>query len=75
VVEGVIFTGVPLVTGPTPLFTEPVPPLNVAVSVVEFPTVIVEEPALKLVIAGGGTTVTVACAVMDAPSEFVTVSV
>lgn len=50
---GETVTGVPLVTVPTPSFTDPVPLLNDAVSVVELPKVIVAAPAAKLVICGG----------------------
>jgi len=39
------------------LLMEPVPPLNTAVSVVEVPAVIVVFAAVKLVMAGGATTV------------------
>jgi hypothetical protein len=60
VVPGETFTGVPLVTAPTPLFTLPVPPLKTAVNVVELPDVIVAAPALKLVATGAGRIVSVA---------------
>ena len=72
---GEIFTGDPLVTAPTPLFTEAVPPVNTAVSVVGFPEMIVADPGPKLVITGGATTVTVAVAVVVAPRLLVTVRV
>ena len=51
--------------------------LNVAVSVVEFPETIVDNPAVKLVSTGAGTTFTVACDVTLAGvvAAFVTVSV
>ena len=75
VATGEMLTGVPLVTAPTPLSMLPVPLLNTAVSVVEFPETIVANPGVKLVIVGAGTTVTVACLVTDAPAELVTVSV
>ena len=67
-------TGVPLITGPTLLSMEPVPPEKTAVRVVEFPGVTAGAPAVKLVIAGAATTVTVAVAVADVPALFVTVS-
>ena len=57
VAAGVMVTAVLLVTVPTPLLMEPVPPLNTAVSVVEVPAVIVVFAAVKLVMAGGATTV------------------
>ncbi len=72
-VAGVTGTGVPLVTAPTPLLMLPVPPVKFAVRVVEFPAVIVDAPAEKLLITGGGTTVTVALAVTDVPALFMTV--
>ena len=77
VVVGEMVTGVPLVTGPTPWSTLPVPLLNTAVSVVEVPETIVADAGEKLVITGAGTTVTVACAVMEAGvvAALVTVSV
>jgi hypothetical protein len=75
VAAGEMFTGVPLVTAPTPLSTLPVPLLNTAVRVVEFPETIVANPGVKLVIVGAGTTVTVACLVTKAPAVLVTVSV
>ena len=59
VTVGVTFTGVPLVTAPTLLLTLPVPPVNIAVNVVDFPAVIVAAPDKKLVTAGAGNTVTV----------------
>jgi hypothetical protein len=52
VADGFTVTAVPLVTVPTPPIV-PVPPLNTAVSVVDFPAVIVAAPAEKLVIDGG----------------------
>lgn len=64
----------PLVTAPTPLLTEPVPK-NTPVSVVDVPAVIVVFAAMKLLIEGAGTTVTIAVVVSDAPEELVTVSV
>jgi len=59
VAEGVTFTGVPLVTAPTPLLILPVPLMNTGVNVVDFPAVIVAAPDKKLVTAGAGNTVTV----------------
>ena len=52
VLDGLIFTGVPRLTAPTPLLIVPFPPLNTAVSVVDAPDVMVEAPALKLAIRG-----------------------
>lgn len=75
VTVGEMFADVPLVTGPTPRSTLPVPLPNTAVNVVEFPETIVAEPGVKLVITGAGTTVTVACFVAVAPAVFVTVKV
>jgi hypothetical protein len=72
---GETLTGVPLVTAPTPWSTLPVPPLNIAVRVVELPVTIVATPDVKLVIAGAGTTVTRAVLVTAVPAAFVTVSV
>ncbi len=75
VATGEMFTGVPLVTAPTPLLMLPAPPLKTAVRVVVFPETIVEAPGVKLVIAGAGTTVTVTGLVTAAPAVFVTVRV
>jgi len=77
VVVGEMVTGVPLVTGPTPWSTLPVPLLNTAVSVVEFPEVIVDDAGVKLVSTGAATTFTVVCDVTVAGmvAAFVTVSV
>ena len=74
---GEILTGVPLVTAIAPGLIVPVPPANTAVNVVEFPVTIVAAPGVKLVIAGAGTTVTVAVKVVVAGvvAAFVTVSV
>lgn len=72
---GETVTGVPLVTAPTPLSTLPVPLVNTPVKVVEVPAVIVAAADTKLVMAGAGTTVTVACLVTDAPAVFETVRV
>jgi hypothetical protein len=60
VTVGLMFTGVPVVTAPTPWSTLPVPPPNTAVRVVEFPRVMVAAAAVKLVITGAAATVTVA---------------
>jgi hypothetical protein len=57
------------------LSIEPVPFENAGVNVVELPGVIATAPAVKLVIVGGGTTVTVAVAVTDVPALLVTVKV
>jgi hypothetical protein len=77
VADGEMLTGAPLITAPTPWSTLPVPPLNTAVSVVEFPETIAGAPGVKLVITGTATTVTVACAVAVAGvgAVLVTVSV
>jgi len=74
---GETFTGVPLVTAIAPGVIEPVPPVNTAVSVVELPVTIVANAGVKLVIAGAGTTVTIAVNVVVAGvvAAFVTVSV
>src|SRR5882757_5089826 len=53
---GVTFVAAPLVTTPTPLSTAPFPLLNTGISVVEPPKTMVSDPAVKLVIAGAGTT-------------------
>ena len=55
----------------------PVPPVNTAVRVDPFPITMVEGLAVKLVMDGGGTTLTVteAVAVAGVVAEFVTVSV
>jgi hypothetical protein len=53
----------------------PVPPEKVAAKVEELPEFMVEGEAVKLVIAGSATTVTVTEAVAVAPSVFVTVKV
>ena len=74
---GEMLTGAPLVTAPTPWSTLPVPPVNTAVSVVELPVTIVAAAGVKPVIAGAGTTFTVAVKVVIAGvvAEFITVSV
>jgi hypothetical protein len=74
VVAGVTVTGVPLTTAPMPLLIVPVPPEKTAFRVVEFPAVIVLAPAVKLLIAAAGTTVTVAVADTE-PALLVTVNV
>ena len=74
-VVGPMVTAVPLITAPTLVSTEPVPPVNTAVSVVEVPSVIVVFAATKLVITGAATTVTVTGSVAVAPAAFVTVRV
>jgi TATA-box binding protein (TBP) (component of TFIID and TFIIIB) len=75
VATGVIIMAMLLVTGPTLLSTEPEPALNTAVRLVELPAVIVVCAAVKLVITGAATTVTVVLAVTAVPAAFVTVSV
>jgi hypothetical protein len=77
VVVGDTVTPVPLVTAPTPWSTLPVPLLNTGVSVVELPETIVVGVAVKLVITGAATTVTVAVAVTETGvvAALVTVSV
>jgi hypothetical protein len=76
VVAGVTVTGVLLATAPTPLLIVPVPPEKTAVRVVEFPAVMVDAPALKLLMTGGATPPTVRLAVPVMPlivTEIVTV--
>jgi hypothetical protein len=77
VTVGEMFTGVPLMTAPTPWSTLPVPLLNTAVSVVGLPETMVADPGVKLVIVGAGTTVTVTVAVVETGvvATLVTVSV
>lgn len=53
--DGETEAAVPLVTAPT-ILTDPVPPVNTPVSVVELPTVIVDAAAVKLVMDGAATT-------------------
>jgi hypothetical protein len=53
----------------------PVPPVKTAVRLELFPVVMVAGLAVKLVIVGGGTTVTIAVAVTAVFAVFVTVSV
>jgi hypothetical protein len=75
VTDGETLTAVPLVTVPTALLTLPVPPVKTPVNVVEVPAVIVAAAEVKLVMAGAGTTVTVACWVTAVPAALVTVRV
>ena len=75
VAAGATLTDTPLATGPTPWSMLPVPPEKAAVRVVELPALIVAAPAVKLVITGAATTVTVICAVTNVPAPLVTVSV
>ena len=76
VAAGVTVTGVPLITAPMPLLIVPVPPEKTAVKVVELPAVMVDAPALKLLMTGGATPPTVRLAVPAMPlmvAEIVTV--
>ena len=57
-----VLTPVPLVTVPRPWSRLPVPPVKVAVRVLEPPLVTAVGEALKAVMTGGATTVTVAVA-------------
>src|SRR5215471_2223138 len=75
VATGVIVTGTPLLTGMAPGLIEPVPFEKTAVRAVEAPAEICAAPAVKLVMTGGGTTDTLACAVTKVPAPLVTVSV
>jgi hypothetical protein len=75
VATGVTVTAVPLVTAPTLLSTLPAPPEKTAVRVVELPAVIVLAAAVKLVITGMGTTVTVTDADTEVPALLTTVKV
>ena len=70
---GEIVVAPPEVTVMLPGVITPVPPENVGVSVVEFPDVMVEAPAVRDVAVGAATTVTVAEAVDWMPPS-VTVS-
>ena len=72
---GLTETGVPLVTEMLPGVITPVPPAKVAVRLELPPTVMIAGLAVKLVIEGGGLTVTVAVCVTAVPAAFVTVSV
>jgi hypothetical protein len=75
VVAGLTLTGVPLVTEIGPGVITPVPALKAAVSCEPDPELIVVGFAVKLVIVGTGSTVTVAVAVTTPPTVGVTVSV
>ena len=72
---GLTGIAVPLVTVMLPGATTPVPPVKTAVRLELPPVVIVAGLAVKLVIVGGGTTVTVTVWVTDVFAAFVTVSV
>jgi hypothetical protein len=72
---GLTLTGVPLVTEMLPGAITAVPPLNTAVRLELEPASMVDWPALKLVIVGTGSTVTVDICVAVSPPELVTVSV
>jgi hypothetical protein len=65
----------PLLTAIFPGFTTPLPFAKTAVSDVDVPEVIVAGLAVKLVITGAGTTVTLVAALAVVPTEFVTVRV
>jgi hypothetical protein len=75
VTAGDTVTAVPLVTTPTLLSTLPVPLLKTPAKVVEVPAVMVAAAAVKLVMVGTATTVTVACLVTAVPAALVTVNV
>jgi hypothetical protein len=75
VAVGLTETAVPLVTAMLPGVTMPVPPVNTAVRLELEPAAIVAGLAVKLVITGAGTTVTVAVDVTAVPVVGVTVSV
>jgi hypothetical protein len=75
VAAGLTLTGVPLVTGRLPGLITPVPPEKTAVRLELPPAGIVSGLATKLVIVGGGYTVTVTDWVTAVPLEGVTVSV
>ena len=70
-----VLAAVPLVTVPMLWSTEPVPPVNTPVRVVLVPVVMVGAAAVKLVMAGAATTVTVAVCVTLVPAALVTVRV
>ena len=70
-----VFTALPLCTLPISLSMAPVPLVKVAVRVVLLPISTVDAAAVKLVIDGMGTTVTVACAVTEPPTASVAVRV
>jgi hypothetical protein len=74
-VVGLTETGVPLVIEMLPGVITPVPPVNTADRLELPPTVMVAGLAVKLVIEGGGFTVTVADCVTDLLARLVTVSV
>jgi hypothetical protein len=59
VFAGDTVAAVPVVTVPTELLTEPVPPVNTPVRVVDVAAVIVEAAAVKLVMDGAATTLNV----------------
>ena len=66
----------PVVTPPTPLSIDPVPPLKAPVSVLGLPCFTAAGEAAKLVMRGAATTVTVTGALLtEAPAPFVTVNV
>lgn len=73
--EGLMLTGVPLLTGRLPGEMTPVPPVKTAVSVKVAPASTIAGLAVKLVMDGAGVTVTVAVWVMAAPAGGVTVRV
>jgi hypothetical protein len=73
VVVGLMLTGVPLVTVRLPGVITPVPFANTAVRLELVPVAMVAGLAPKLVIVGGGTTVTVTVCVTAAPLVGVTV--
>ena len=75
VVVGLTLTGVPLVTARLPGVIIPVPLAKTAVRLELPPAVIVAGAATKLVIVGGGFTVTVAVAATTTPVGDVTVRV
>ena len=74
VVVGDTVLGVLLVTAPTALSIEPVPPANTPVRVVLEPVVMVALAAVKLEMVAAGTTVTVMFLVTKSPAALVTVS-
>ena len=75
VVVGVTFTAVPLVTVRLPGVITPVPLEKTAVRLELVPSAMVGGLAAKLVIVGGGTTVTVTVWVIAVPLVGVTVRV
>ncbi len=75
VAAGDTLTATPLVTEIAPGLMTPEPLENTGAREVEVPEEIVVAPAVKLVITGAGTTVTVVCAVTKVPAAVVTVSV